>query len=155
AAAAARAVQFPPQADPRDARDPEVARRRVSAVPQPTLDRTCYHVNLFPGFGGSEVYTRFFCNAFAELGWQVVLFVNRKADYWRQLDLRGARLIEVDGLADVLPQLPQERALVVEHSPEPGEAARRIREKHLYVGIAYQPVYERDPEQYHVYHALW
>ena len=117
--------------------------------------KTCYHVNLYPGFGGSEVYTRFFCNAFAKLGWQVVLFIHPKADYWRRLDMPGVRLVEVERLAGVLPHLPKERALVIDHSPEPGEAARRIRAEHLFVGVVYQPVYQRDPEQYRVYEVLW
>jgi glycosyltransferase involved in cell wall biosynthesis len=119
------------------------------------LDKTCCHINLFPGFGGSEVYTRFFCKAFAELGWKVVLFVNPKADCWGRLDMHGARLAPVANPDEILAQLPAERALVIDHSPGNQALAGRIRARHLSVCVVYQPVYERDPEQYRPYHVLW
>lgn len=137
-------------------------RRVAGAVARKSLHRpggctlkTCFHINLFPGFGGSEVYTRFFCKAFAELGWKVVLFVNEKADYWRQLDMHGARLTPVARLDDVLPHLPAERALVIDHSPGSSTATAQIRARHLFVCVVYQPVYERNHEPYRPYHMLW
>ena len=121
----------------------------------PPLEKTCYHINLFPGFGGSEVYTRFFCKAFAELGWSVVLFVNPKARYWRSLDMHGARLVAVARPDEIISHLPAGRALVVDHSPGNEPFAAWLRARHLCVCVVYQPVYERDHAQYRPYRMLW
>ncbi|MCJ7838209.1 MAG: hypothetical protein MUP61_03200, partial [Burkholderiales bacterium] len=98
----------------------------MSAVPE----RTVYQVNLQNEFGGGEVYPRFFSLALLELGYRVVLFVSRKADYWESLLPAGVELVRVDGAAEILRALPQEKSLLVTQTALDAAAAQWVAERH-------------------------
>ena len=117
--------------------------------------RLVYQVNLQQAFGGGEVYTRFFTLALIELGYRVVLFVNRKADFWELLLPAGVDLVRVDGAADVLPQLQQEKSLIVTQTALDADAAQWVAERHLLCGFVHMPLYDRDPGGLKRYHHLW
>lgn len=122
----------------------------VSAVPE----RTVYQVNLQNEFGGGEVYTRFFSLALLELGYRVVLFVSRKADYWESLLPAGVELVRVDGAAEILRALPQEKSLLVTQTALDAAAAQWVAERHVLCGFVHMPLYERDPAGFRHYHLL-
>ena len=60
-----------------------------------------YQVNLQSQFGGGEVYTRFFTLALLDLGYQVVLFVSRAADFWETLLPANVERIRVGSQAEI------------------------------------------------------
>ena len=116
--------------------------------------RSVYQVNLQNEFGGGEVYTRFFTLALIELGYRVVLFVSRKADFWESLLPAGVELVRVDGPAEILRKLPQERSLVVTQTALDAAAAQWVAERHVLCGFVHMPLYERDPAGFRHYHFL-
>jgi len=117
--------------------------------------RSVYQINLQQHFGGGEVYTRFFSLALIELGYRVVLFVNRKADFWESLLPSGVELVRVDGAADVRRLLPQERALVVTQTALDADDAQWVGGRHVLCGFVHMPLHERDPAGLKHYRVLW
>jgi glycosyltransferase involved in cell wall biosynthesis len=117
--------------------------------------RSVYQVNLQTEFGGGEVYTRFFTMALIELGYRVVLFVSRKARFWESLLPSGAELVRVDGAAEILRALPQERSLVVTQTALDAAAAQWVAERHMLCGFVHMPLYERDPAGFKHYRHLF
>lgn len=113
-----------------------------------------YQVNLQDQFGGGEVYTRFFTLALIELGYRVVLFVSRNADFWASLLPAGAELVRVSSGAEILQRLPQARSLVVTQTPLDAAAAQAVAQRHLLCGFVHMPLYERDPPGFSRYHLL-
>ena len=113
-----------------------------------------YQVNLQSQFGGGEVYTRFFSLALRDLGYRVVLFVSRKADFWQALLPTGVELVRVDGPADILQRLPQERSLVLTQTALDAATARQVAERHALCGFVHMPLYERNPPGLSHYHLL-
>ena len=116
--------------------------------------RSVYQVNLQNGFGGGEVYTRFFTMALKELGYRVVLFVSRKADFWESLLPAGVEIVRVDVAADILRALPREKSLVVTQTAFDAAPAQWVAERHLLCGFVHMPLYERDPAGLRHYHFL-
>ncbi|HEY5293671.1 MAG TPA: glycosyltransferase [Burkholderiales bacterium] len=116
--------------------------------------RSLYQINLQNEFGGGEVYTRFFTQALIELGWRVVLFVSRKADFWESLLPAGVELVRVDGAAEILRALPQERSLVLTQTALNAAAAQWVAGRHALCGFVHMPLYERNPAGFRHYHFL-
>ena len=104
-----------------------------------------YQVNLQREFGGGEVYTRFFTLALLALGYEVVLFVSREADFWETLLPANVERVRVGSQAEILAQLPQEASLIVTHSALDASVAQRVTARHLLCGFVHMPLYERDP----------
>lgn len=113
-----------------------------------------YQVNLQSQFGGGEVYTRFFSQALRELGYRVVLFVNRKAEFWTALLPAGVELVRVDSPAAILQQLPQERSLVLTQTTLDAATAQQVAARHVLCGFVHMPLYERNPPGLSHYHLL-
>ncbi len=113
-----------------------------------------YQINLQQQFGGGEVYTRFFTLALIELGYKVVLFVSREAGYWNALLPAGVDIVRVDGTAELLRLLPQERSLVVTQTALDADAAQWVAERHLLCGFVHMPLYERNPAGFKHYRCL-
>ena len=116
--------------------------------------RSVYQVNLQNEFGGGEVYTRFFTLALIDLGYKVVLFASRKADFWESLLPAGVELVRVDGAAEILRMLPRERSLVVTQTALDAAAAQWVAERHVLCGFVHMPLYERNPPAFAHYHFL-
>jgi len=113
-----------------------------------------YQVNLQNQYGGGEVYTRFFTMALIDLGYQVVLFVSRKADFWESLLPAGVELVRVGGPAEILRALPQAKSLVVTQTGLDAAAALWVAKRHVLCGFVHMPMYERDPAGFRHYHLL-
>jgi glycosyltransferase involved in cell wall biosynthesis len=116
--------------------------------------RSVYQVNLQNQFGGGEVYTRSFSVALIELGYRVMLFVSREAQFWESLLPAGVELVRVGGSAEILRQLPQAKSLVVTHTALDATAARWVAQRHALCGFVHMPLYERNPPGYGHYHLL-
>ncbi len=113
-----------------------------------------YQVNLQSRFGGGEVYTRFFSLTLRDLGYRVVLFVSRKADFWTALLPAGVELVRVDGPADILQRLPQERSLILTQTALDAATAQQVAQRHVLCGFVHMPLYERNPPGLSHYHLL-
>ena len=113
-----------------------------------------YQVNLQNQYGGGEVYTRFFTMALIDLGYRVVLFVSRKADFWESLLPAGVELVRVGGPAEILRALPQAKSLVVTQTGLDAAAALWVAKRHVLCGFVHMPMYERDPAGFRHYHLL-
>lgn len=115
---------------------------------------TLYQVNLQTQFGGGEVYTRFFTVALIELGYKVVLFVGREADFWEQLLPAGVELIRVASQDEIPARLPLEKSLVVTQTALDAPVAQAVARRHTLCGFVHMPLYQRDPAGYRHYHLL-
>lgn len=110
------------------------------------MKKTCYQINLQSGFGGGEVYTRFFTRALLDLGWQVFLLAPGGATWWHGLDKEGATVIAVDRAEDIEQHLPQTRSLLIFQTMVEVALADRLRQLHLLTCFAHMPLYGRNPE---------
>ena len=113
-----------------------------------------YQINLQQQFGGGEVYTRFFTLALIELGYKVVLFVSRKADFWASLLPAGVELVPVDDAAAIMRMLPQQQSLIVTQTALDAAAAQSVAERHLLCGFVHMPLYDRNPPGFRHYRLL-
>ena len=116
--------------------------------------RSVYQVNLQNEFGGGEVYPRFFSMALIELGYRVVLFVSRKADFWEALLPAGVELVRVEGADEIMRRLPQEKSLIVTQTALDADAAQWVTARHVLCGLVHMPLYERDPAGFRHYDFL-
>lgn len=107
------------------------------------MKRVCYQINLQQGIGGGEIYTRFFSRALAALGWENVLFVHRRAHFWREANIPGTRFVPVERYVDIAAHIPAEPALIVTHAPALGSLGEQLRQKHFLVTFAHMPLYGR------------
>jgi glycosyltransferase involved in cell wall biosynthesis len=114
----------------------------------------CYQINTQEHFGGGEVYTRFFTRALQRLGWETVLLIHPRADFWRTLDLGTTRLIAVRNGAEILAALPPRDALVISHQGQGAETAAAIRARHRFLGFAHMPLYQRNARPFFDYHGV-
>jgi len=119
------------------------------------MNKVCYQINLQQGFGGGEIYTRFFSHALQQLGWQVTLFVHRNAGFWRKLDMPGVSLVPVGSYEEIHAHLPTERSLFITHSPVTGRLADTLASKHILASFAHMPLYNRNPEPFRRYHLIF
>lgn len=123
--------------------------------PKKITPSVCYQINLWPGFGGSEVYTRFFSLALQTIGWKPVLFVLRRAHHWQTMDLSGVTLVQVDTPDEIIPYLPSDPSLIITHMPLSGHLADQLNENHFFAGFVHHPLYGRDIEPYKRCHLLF
>jgi glycosyltransferase involved in cell wall biosynthesis len=119
------------------------------------MERICYQVNLQTGFGGGEVYTRFFTRALLELGWRVFLLVPGRATWWHGLEQDGANIIAVGGVDEIEGHLPQTRSLLVFQTLLESGLADRLRHRHMLVCFAHMPLYGRNPEIFRHYDLIF
>lgn len=116
--------------------------------------RSVYQVNLQNQFGGGEVFTRFFTLALIDLGYRVVLFVSREAEFWESLLPPEVELVRVEGSAEILRRLPQAKSLVVTQTVLDADAAQWVAKRHVLCGFVHMPLYERNPPGLGCYHLL-
>ena len=119
------------------------------------MNKVCYQINLQQGFGGGEIYTRFFSHALQQLGWQVTLFVHKNASFWQKLDMPGIKLIPVGDYDEIHAHLPTERSLFITHSPSICRLASTLANQHVLAGFAHMPLYNRNPEPFRPYHLIF
>lgn len=119
------------------------------------MQKTCYQINLQTGFGGGEVYTRFFTRALLELGWKVILLAPAEAAWWRGLEQEGAVIVPLARGEDIAAHLPQTRSLLVFQTPVGGSVAERLRQRHFVTCFAHMPLYGRNPEAFRHYDLLF
>jgi glycosyltransferase involved in cell wall biosynthesis len=112
------------------------------------VGRAVYQVNLWEGFGGSEVYTRFLSIALQSLGLRSTVFVNRRARWWRELDFGGADLRACADRRDLLPALPERGALILTNTPLGGRFGEKLKRDHTVVSFAHQPLYRKELAPY-------
>ncbi len=110
----------------------------------------CYQINLQEHFGGGEVYTQFLTRALRELGYAVSLLVSPKAEFWKDMDLAGARIVPVEAQA-LLAALPRERSWVLTHGALPRALRLAICPIHFLSGVAHMPLFGRDPKSFEYY----
>jgi glycosyltransferase involved in cell wall biosynthesis len=104
----------------------------------------CYQVNLQTCPGGGEIYTRFFTDALASLGWENVLVVARGARFWESMQL-PARLVPIAEGHQLEQVLPSGRSVVVTQNVLGRELARAIAARHVLGGVVHMPFHGRDP----------
>ncbi len=107
-----------------------------------------YQVNLWDGFGGSEVYTRFLSIALQTLGYRTTVFVNAKARHWDDLDFGAATLVPIADPWHIFPHLPTSGALILTNFPLRGEVGALLKRDHRVVTFAHQPLYDKDLRPY-------
>lgn len=115
------------------------------------MSRTCYQVNLQPGWGGGEIYTVFFTRALAALGIDSVIFVaGQMVDRWQEQLPRGTRVVGVSGADSVAGAVathlpPNGRAWLMFQTPLGERPLAPLRAAgHLLTCIAHMPLYGRD-----------
>lgn len=117
-------------------------------------DRICYQVNLQQWFGGGEVYTGFFSKALSALGWQSIIFVHKKADFWEKMALPSTRFVPVEGFEEIARHLPSFRSLLVFHTMAHTHQVLDL-QKHLLTCFAHMPLYGRNPQIYDPYRVIF
>lgn len=108
----------------------------------------CYQINLQTGYGGGEVYTRFFSEALRDLGWDNTVFVHPQGQLRRVLSEEGVPTIAARNSAETLPYLREHDALVITHSPDLGPVNEAIRARHRLVSFAHMPLFQRSAAAY-------
>lgn len=117
--------------------------------------KICYQINFSEVLGGAEIYVHFFSKALLAKGWKTVLYVNKNATFWNGMDLTGVELIPLDRKEEILAALPEQRSLVVTHTPVSGAVANMLRQNHLLAGIIHHPIYGGNGEPYRAYQLLF
>lgn len=126
-----------------------------NSSPVPSDLKICYQINFSEVLGGAEIYTHFFSKALLAKGWKTVLYVNKNAAFWNDMDLTGVELIPLDRKEDIPSALPKQRSLVVTHTPVSGVVANVLRQNHLLAGIIHHPIYGGNGEPYRAYQLLF
>ena len=115
----------------------------------------CIQINWQRQLGGGEIYTRFFTQALQALGWEVHLIVDRKATFWRDLNLQGVRFIPITHGREIPEVLPNTPAIVITHTMLPPETAQWVAQRHRLTGFVHMPLAERNPRGLAHYHRLF
>lgn len=113
--------------------------------------RHCHQVNLTPGMGGGEVYTKFFTQALRALGWQTSLYVLKGSWLAANFVIPGVELIAVNEVGEIPALMPDDSAPVVVHSLFSGATAESIRLTHPLVCFAHMPLYGRKSDVFRHY----
>jgi glycosyltransferase involved in cell wall biosynthesis len=108
------------------------------------MRRICYQINRQRHFGGGEVYTQFLTRALIDLGWEVVLFVDPRAEFWSRLDMGTAHLVSVDDLAAV-DAASRDPGVLLAHAAASGPDWERLLERHRVACLCHMPMHDRDP----------
>ncbi|MEY2633256.1 MAG: hypothetical protein RIR00_1910, partial [Pseudomonadota bacterium] len=77
----------------------------------------CYQINLQLGWGGGEVYSRFFSEALQANGIPTTLFVHADNPHWARQSPPGVTLRPVRTLAEVAAALPAGPCWLLFHTP--------------------------------------
>lgn len=109
--------------------------------------KTCYQINLMQGYGGGEVYTRFFTRALLELGWKPVVYVHPAGALRRRLEEDGVETIPASDFADIVPLLPQTPSIIISHTPALAALTDSLA-KHFWASFAHMPLTGRNPEPF-------
>ncbi len=115
----------------------------------------CVQVNWQTGFGGGEIYTRFFSAALVALGWEVKLVADREAAFWTDLAMPEVEILRIDSGREIPSVLPREPALVVTHNTLPAGMAREVAARHRLGGLVHMPLIDRDPAGLAHYHRIF
>lgn len=99
------------------------------------------------GYGGGEVYTRFFTRALHELGWRPVVYVHPAGPLRRRLEEDGVETIPARSFADIVPLLPQASSIIISHTPALGPVTDSLA-KHFWASFAHMPLTGRNPEPF-------
>lgn len=126
-----------------------------NSTSQSSDKKICNQINFSEVLGGAEIYTHFFSKALLAKGWKTVLYVNKNAAFWNDMDLTGVELIPLDHIEEILAALPRQRSLFVTHTPVSGTVANRLRQNHLLAGIIHHPIYGGNGEPYRAYQLLF
>lgn len=121
----------------------------------PASEKICYQINFSEVLGGAEIYTHSFSKALLAKGWNTVLFVNKKAGFWKEMDLTGVNIIPLARKADIPNALPKQRSIIITHTPVSGSVADALRQQHLLAGIVHHPIYGGNGEPYRAYRLLF
>jgi glycosyltransferase involved in cell wall biosynthesis len=105
----------------------------------------CYEINLQPGMGGGEIYTRFFTQALVALGCRVSLIALRGSWLAQHLRMEGVQIVEVDRQEDIPGRLAADGSPAFSHHPLSGPVAAAIRQGHRLLYFAHMPLYGRKP----------
>jgi glycosyltransferase involved in cell wall biosynthesis len=126
-----------------------------NSAPLPSDRKICYQINFSEVLGGAEIYTHFFSKALLAKGWKAVLYVNKNAAFWNDMDLTGVELIPLGRKEDIPDALPRQRSLFVTHTPVSGTVANVLRQNHLLAGIIHHPIYGGNGKPYLSYQLLF
>lgn len=118
---------------------------------------TCIQINLQQHFGGGEVYTRFLTEALIARGWAVELYAHRTADFWRNLDLKGARIHFVDAAAAIPAAIGETDSarLILTHGPPPKTIHASLQRLGNLCAIAHMPVHNRSVDGFAGLHRVF
>lgn len=108
---------------------------------------TCYQINLMQGYGGGEVYTRFFTRALLQLSWNPVVYVHPSGPLRQRLQEDGVTTIAAESFADIVPQLPRQPSVIISHTPALGPLCVAV-ENHFWASFAHMPLAGRDPQPF-------
>lgn len=109
--------------------------------------KTCYQINLMQGYGGGEVYTRFFTRAVRKAGWRQVVFAHPKGPLFRRLQEDGVELVAVENFAAIAAHLPSSPCLIVSHTPAL-DGLVPVLASHYWASFAHMPQTGRNPAAY-------
>lgn len=109
--------------------------------------KTCYQINLMQGYGGGEVYTRFFTRAVHKAGWHAVVFAHPNGPLYRRLQEDGVELVAAESFASIAGQLPPSPSLIISHTPALDGLVPELA-AHYWASFAHMPQTGRNPEAY-------
>jgi len=105
-----------------------------------------HQINLQPGFGGGERYTRFFTRALLEAGCRITLYVHARANTWNGLAHPALSIVRLSHQRELMAHMPADRGIVMTHVPLDDALLRKLAERHYLVGFAHMPLAERGGE---------
>ena len=128
----------------------------TTLTPTPAAEKKiCYQINFSEVLGGAEIYTHSFSKALLAKGWKTVLYVNNKARFWDDMGFTGVDIQPLACKEDIPGALPEQRSIIVTHTPISGPVAAAVRQRHLLAGIVHHPIYGGNGEAYRAYHWLF
>jgi glycosyltransferase involved in cell wall biosynthesis len=113
-------------------------RKRIQQL-MPALRPPLFHLNTSPTLGGAEVYAHFLASVLKSAGWENEIVVAEGAAYWSDLDGREEHSARYRIAGDF--SSLSDGSIVFVHAPLPAEIVKRLRAKHLVVGMAHQALY--------------
>lgn len=111
--------------------------------------KPCYQINLMLGYGGGEVYTRFFTRALRAVGWHPIVFVHADGVLCQRLQEDGVEVVPVRAFAEIAALLPAQPVILISHTPGLGSLVDVLK-PHYWASFAHMPLTGRDPSAYHL-----
>ena len=134
---------------------PDTVSRTGDAASPPSGEKICHQFNFSTSLGGAEIYTQLFSKALLAMGWRTAVYVNQKATFWRDMDIAGIELVPLGRKEDLPRHLPEQRSLIVTHTPLPASVAQQLRQTHTLTGIIHHPIYGGNGEPYRAYQLVF